>query len=43
MLNAFHEADNSNIWNRLLYSIVDASTVNAFKAGLDKVLIAPNS
>ena len=27
-----------NIWNSLLNSIVDASTVNAFKARLDKFL-----
>ena len=33
----FFTARNVNIWNSLPNSVVDASTVNAFKARLDKV------
>jgi len=32
-----------NIWNNLPNSVVNASTVNAFKAWLDIFLVAPSS
>ena len=38
----FFSARIVNIWNSLPTSVVDARTVNAFKARLDKFLAAPN-
>jgi len=35
-MQAFFSAFNVNIWNSLPNSVVDVSTINAFKARLDK-------